>query len=777
MEGEPLARGARHIGRLLAEERDLFAGVVEVEGHLAAEPRRRPPPEGGCWIEIDLLTLSAARRTVRAEGAVRVGVPPPPGGVADACTLGAGTRVRVPAVLSSPRSFANPGALDYAAWLASRGISATGRARSARLVQVVRPAPLLRRAVTWARGSVLRAIDLSFAPNGGPAAAGIAKALVLGVREDVPREAESALQAAGTSHLLAVSGFNVAVLAGCVWGAVRRLAVPIEVRTLAVAATLAGYLALTGREPSVERAVAGALLYLAGRSLGRRPRPVGTVAAVVFLLSAPRPAVVHDASFELTFVAAAALCAWAGPVARALPGPRWLASALAVNGVALALTTPLTAYLFNRVTPGALLANLGASPLMAFALVASLAAPAARLVGGVLGWIGVSFVAGLAPVEVLGWAASWAIEGALQISRSIAAVPGMTWSCVTPRALLCAASLAAAAASGAAVRKTRARRIIAAMACVSGLICALPGEGGPWVSWLRNAPEPPPRALRVTALDVGQGSATLLETPGGGRILVDAGGYSSRSFDVGERVVARALMSMGIRRVDAVVVTHADVDHAGGVPAVLRMFVGREIWISSCDHARGSLHRALAAALDNGRVVRVLKAGGRFTFAGVLVEILHPPRGAEDLRDNDRSLVLRVSAGGRAAILPGDIESTAEALVAAAAAPSDVLLVPHHGSRTSSSDVFLRAARPAWGIISCGSANRWGHPHPEAVARLRRAGVRLLRTDRDGAVRIDLDAGVEAPAGARVERFAGRWLPVAGAEKGSGEETDGVRDE
>jgi competence protein ComEC len=257
---------------------------------------------------------------------------------------------------------------------------------------------------------------------------------------------------------------------------------------------------------------------------------------------------------------------------------------------------------------------------------------------------------------------------------------------------------------------------------------------------------PPDGRLRVTFLDVGQGDAAFVELPDGRRLLVDGGPGGERRFDVGERVVAPFLWNRAVVSLDAVVMTHADPDHAGGLAAILRRFRVRELWENGIADPLAEELGRLAAR--QGTVRRRLTAGDRIWLGVVPFTVLNPPappltgspRGpASD--ENNNSLVLRVDWGLASFLLTGDLEREGEAELVARRRPLDhrILKVGHHGSRYSTTEEFLGAGRPALAVISAGRRNPFNHPTPEVLARLGQAGVRIYRTDRDGAVLIDTD--------------------------------------
>jgi competence protein ComEC len=603
----------------------------------------------------------------------------------------------------------------------------------------------------------------------------VGKALLLGIREGLSPEFRKALQRAGTSHLLAISGFHVGLLYAGVWMAASLLG-PGRARRLAPSLTvLTAYVNLTGAIPSVTRAVLAANLHITARLLGRKSAPAASVAAVFIALVSISPASAADLSLQLSFLAAAALVGYAGPVASLGPAPSWIILPLAVNVVAVTATAPLTASLFNRVTPGALAANLVAVPLMAAGYVSSLLAPVLGLLPPALAALGLDVDPDLSPQTLLAGVAARAFEGARAASAWVSAIPGMSYSVCTPPGWMVAATVAAGALVAA--RELDHRFRVAALAAGALLLTLiiLPTEKGS----LNGVAPGGKGVMSATFFDVGQGSSALVETPAGNRILVDAGGFARSAFDVGERVVARSLLSMGILRVDAVMISHRDFDHIGGAAAILDLFDGGEIWLAPS--ARSSIHvtRLIAMALERGRTLRLLSAGRRFRFGGAEIDVFHPPAREACGTTNNCSLVLSVRTPGGSLLLPGDIEEWAESRLAGSLSPVDLLLAAHHGSRTSSTRLFLQALTPRWVVVSCGSLNHYGHPHPSALRRLREAGARVLRTDLHGAVRAVFSGhGNDRGRGPLLFRFTdGQWAGLDGTAVSSGQDADGVRDE
>jgi competence protein ComEC len=267
-------------------------------------------------------------------------------------------------------------------------------------------------------------------------------------------------------------------------------------------------------------------------------------------------------------------------------------------------------------------------------------------------------------------------------------------------------------------------------------------------------PFPPrltPERLELTVLDVGQGDSLFLSFPRGRTMLVDAGGELGNfhsggmrsGIDVGEDVVSPYLWSRGLKHIDVVALTHAHEDHLGGLAAIFENFRVGEFWVGR-DIQSAAYRQVLAAAHAHGVFIRHLKQSDAFSEDGVAGDVLWPENNAEgQSAKNDDSLVMRLTDGAESFLLAGDIERPSERkiLVDEQSVGVNFLKVAHHGSKTSTTDPFLSAAHPAFAAISVGRDNIFGHPSPEVTERLEAAGVRVYRTDRDGAVTASTDGG------------------------------------
>ena len=599
--------------------------------------------------------------------------------------LGAGQRVRIDLRLHRASGFKNPGGFDYGQHLERQGVFVVGTARADRLTVLDDPAPTwpvrLRRA---ARETIGRALP--------PASAALLAGLLLGERTALPPEADAAFRRAGVYHLLAVSGFNVALIAGATFALLNLVRFPRRAAAAGAIVVVAAFAAVVGPQPSVLRAAIMATLVLGALLVERDASVLNALALSAIVILALRPNDLHDPGFQLSFAATVGIVV--APLPRGL-----VAGAVGVSLAAELAVLPITLAHFNQLSIIGPLANLGAVPLAAVATIVGLVAVAASWLSAAAGEVFVN--------------ATWPVLIALRLLVAIAAAP--SWALVhlpapTWPAVTCYVTALLQALAWWRLRPVRPRvACYAGMLALPTLVVALSLGAWPLV-------RPADGRLRVIVLDVGQGDAIVVETPEGATLLVDAGGGGAYRLDAGERVVAPVLWNRGTLRLGAAVATHDDQDHAGGMPSIRALFRIGEAWTPEA-----------------------LRAGPRMV-GGVRLTGL-PGAGAASGTRNDDALALRVDYGLVSFLLASDVTAATEARLLAAGIPlsATVLKVAHHGSRGSSTPEFLRAVGPRVAVISVGARNPYGHPAPETLARLNAVEAAVYRTDRDGAVILETD--------------------------------------
>jgi len=481
--------------------------------------------------------------------------------------------------------------------------------------------------------------------------------------------------------------------------------------------------------------------YLLAVILDRRGDLLNTVALSALALLWWNPRFLFDVGFQLTFLATMGIVLALPRCERALEGLprpiRWVMESVIITLAATIMTLPILAAAFNRVAPVGILANIPIVPLSGLITASGTAASALLLVTPT----------GFAWLHHLN---GWLVNLLFAMAQWFASWPWSTARMYTPTAGMLVAYYGVVAASlmlnrvdVGASRQIRRNRLASWLAAACGLLLVAQ------VMVKLYLPEGAPR-VRLTFLDVGQGEAILLELPGRRRMLVDAGGVPGGRFDVGAHVVAPFLLHEWIGHLDVLVISHAQEDHIGGVPAILRGFSVGEVWSADAATSSVTFLRIQEYLRDRKIPLRMVSAGSPvLRWDEATIEVLNPPdsRGPDSVgggvfesRHGDASLVLRISIGNHAALLTGDIESAEEEalLRAPQGIRAQVLKVPHHGSRTSSGAAFIEAVRPDLALVSAGYRNRFHHPHPEIVERYQRLGIRLLRTDRDGAITVEL---------------------------------------
>ncbi len=638
-----------------------------------------------------------------------------------------GSWLRIALRISPVRGRTNPGGADRRRALARRGIGAVASEQH----------PLLRAEIAPPTSQQLMPALAQLRRRGaerllqeGPGGALLA-ALGLGEAPALPPQTRRELARLGLSHLVAVSGLHLWLVAGPAFllaartlGGSAWLAARTDTRRAALVlavAVSAAYALFTGLAAPVQRAfVFMALLVLAQLTRRRLVRSAVFAAAglAVALLDC---AALFTAGVQLSFAATAALV-WSAPAparpAAGLAGAlaASLRTALRVSASATAVTAPLVALHFGSVSPLGWLANALAVPITSLVLL-----PLALAAGGIA--VAYPEIADGVAARGLALAAQLAAHSLDAAAWLAAIAPARTG--VAPGTLGLALSCVSAALCLRASR-TGFRLGLALLAA------AAPGLGP------APALDPPPP--RIVFLDVGQGDASVVQGERSS-VLVDGGVAVPGGFDAGERIVLPALGALGIRRLDLVVASHADLDHAGGLVAVLRELPVQRLWLPPGGRSDPAFAALLQLARSRGVVIEERAAGDpALVLADISLEPLWPPRPLRPGSRNDGSLVLRVRLNGRSVLLPGDLEQMGERglLERDVRLAADVLKLGHHGSRTSSGAAWLRAAAPALAIVSAPLAGRFGMPHAEVIERLAAERVPWCWTGRDGALLVGL---------------------------------------
>jgi competence protein ComEC len=686
---------ADHIAR-----RALPPSVV-LEGRLVEEPVRWTPDRTRLLLDVEAIQDGSERQP--ASGRVLLTV------YGEAPALAEGQRLSAEARLHSPVGFRNPGGFDYPAHLRRDGILLVGSARGDALTALTPEVPPWPVAVRrWAVASLRARLPES--------SAALEAGLLLGERTALPRETDEAFRRAGVYHVLAVSGFNVALLASSVFFSLSLLGMPRRGTAIVAGLVLVGFAFVVGAQPSVLRATVMGLLLLASVLIERESQVMNALAVAALILLAWRPGDLWEPGFQLSYAATVGIVYLAEPLSGWLKErgwPHWLAVAAAVSAGAQAAVTPIMLAHFNQLSLVGIAANLLVVPLAGAATTLGMLALLVELASGA--------------AAALLFNALWTLLLALRASVRLAAmVPAAMVHLPAPGWLAVSAWYGALGLIPYGGRPWARRAALA--------LCLLVTASSAW-PWLRLGD----RSLRVSFLDVGQGDAVLVELPEGPRLLVDGGPGGAQRFDVGERVLAPFLWNRGAARLDVVALTHEDSDHAGGLAAVLRRFTVGEFWETG---RSGPGSTELERALGSARPARrVLGAGQRIWLGGAVITVLNPAPDGGPASANDDSLVLRLDWRGVSLLLTGDLGPLGEARLVERGGPLRILTlkVAHHGSRFSSSAAFLDAARPDLAVISVGARNPFRHPSPETLARLGSAGARVYRTDRDGAVILETD--------------------------------------
>jgi len=734
--GEP--RGPDHISRFLGEEPTL----VKLRGVVASDPEVRvlpPMPLSGDskWLatesrqtrfDLDCHAACVDAQWRPLSGRVRVveheacGDPP----------YGYGYRVVAVGMARLPTGPSNPGQVDGSALLRRRGIDATLSVGEGG-VAVEEPGGGGPWATVYALRSSLRArLRTTLAPDHRSAA--LLCALVLGDRTELDDDLEEAFARTGTIHLLAVSGFNVAIVAWVVWLAAALTGLGRRLAGALALCTVVAYALVSGAPPSVVRAAVMTGAFVLGIMGRRQPDAVQAVALAALVLLVLRPFDLFNAGFQLSFAAVLGIVLLSGDL-RGLLRPRkslldqmagdeepsrWArwrrtcheraAAFTAASTAAWLGVLPLGVLYFGHYNPATVLVNMVVIPL-----------------AGLLTILGFAHTLLAAASHALAWTTASATQGTASFLTGIVffldtVLPAHQYC--APPALGWVVAYYALGLTVVCRRRLGLSGTRAATLWVAGILAFL----------VFSASGRPPQGLEVTALDVQHGNATVLRFPDGSTALYDCGSYGRT--DVGRWAAAPALWHWGVRTIDLLVVSHADADHINGIPALLDRFrVGRVVHSPVLGQAEAG-RQLLDLLRERGIPASPVQAGDRIVVGnGNALDVLWPMDWSLRLRPNDQnenSLVLRIEHAGRRVLLGGDIERVGATVLLHSGLDlrADVLLTPHHGCANPFSEQLARAVRPSRVICS----NRAEHLPPATVAAYEAVGAQVLATCREGAI-------------------------------------------
>jgi competence protein ComEC len=755
----------------------VFAGALTVVVHRPASApeldAEGPVILSGCVVEPPVIAGERERFILEIEPGARAQVTVYVREDEEPPRLNYGQRIEFDAKVRRPHNFGNPGAFDYVHYLARQDIYWTASTSPGAEIKVLpgRCGSAFQRAIMNLRAAAMERLEHLYA--GDPYNTGMMQAILIGSSFQLQRVWTEQFRSTGTFHAIVISGTHIAVLSAFLLLVLRLLFVPAGIASWITLGATWLYTLVTGWQPPCVRSAAGFTLFMIGRYFYRERRIMNLLAAVAIGFLVLDPEQMFEPSFQLSFLAVGFIGAFAtplleattAPLARALKGledtgrdlhmppraaqfrvelrllaetvrlwtrlperaarmlvvaPAWAAfylfgllaiSAIVQTGLAL----PMVIY-FHRIGFSGLSANAVVVPLFEFLVP----------IGFVAIFTGWAWVA-----KLCGW-----LLGVSRAAVNWHAGIEPHWRIPTPPVWLAAGLAAALIATAIA----RGRWKLAGTTAVLALLALL--------CWHPFAPGISPNQLELTAIDVGQGDSLFVSFPNGKLMVIDGGGIAmfgrqtKPNMEIGEDVVSPYLWGRSIRRIDVLALTHAHEDHIGGLSALMENFHVKELWTGAMsgnplwdclrDQARRSGVRVIA-----------MQSGKTFDFGGARIDVLAPAAdyiAPEKPRNND-SLVMRLSYGSTSFLLTGDMERQIETElgVDGRLAHADVLKVPHHGSKTSSTAAFLDVVRPEFAIISDGYGNSYGHPHADVLARLEERNAHVLRTDLDGLVSIRSD--------------------------------------
>jgi len=687
-----------------------------------------------------------------------------------------GDRIRFPARLRLFTNFRNPGHYDYKGAMKRKGFTCAATVSDGSRIEINGSGnlPFFRDLVERLQRPVRELFQNRLPPRNSA----LFRALILGERQGITTELREPFNQTGLGHLLAVSGLHIGLVAGAAfflfkWVLSRsyRLILSLDVRKLAALLTalpVVAYALIAGFQVSSQRAMIMVLAFLGSLILGREREVWSTLSLAGLIILALDPNALFSVSFQLSFMAVIGIL-WLMPVIlnwlrrrERMPHEKtpvhnrlvdYFIGLTAVSASAVFFLLPVTCYYFHRISLVSIPANLTTVPILGmwiipFGLLSALAIPFSTGIAG-----------GLLQIS------AWGLDIMMTIVEFWARLPGSSIWTVTPNffEILLFYFLI--------FFTFFFKRFRWAKAGIAIVVFLILSDVAYWVHTVRFN-----RDLEVTFLDVGKGNAALVSFPGGKKMLIDGGGFASSSFDVGQMVLAPYLWHSKILRIDYLVLSHPQADHMNGLRFIASFFHPKEFWHNG-DAVETSSYKELMAIVDTRKIRKMLPADLKDDreINGVRVQVLHPDPDAppslgvkdDGKRLNNNSLVLKITCGDTSFLFPGDLERAGEeALIARAGRmiQSDILLSPHHGSRTSNSRKFLEQVKPRLCIISSGERRAKNFPHATVLKRLRDIGAHVLPIALSGAVTVTVRPyGLDIRTGTDRQAVVQKPLPLKSA--------------
>jgi len=730
----------RHIMHFASKEKLTIEGVVISEEQISPEKS---------LLLVECVRLVSNRTYSKLSGNIRLVIP-------QECSFDRGDFIRFRTAVKPVAGFHNPGGFDHQRYLNRQGIFVSG------FVSGTQDIILMRR--HWIN-SLPASVDhfrqhlkrLIYSHSRTPERE-ILEAMTIGNQKGIPDDIQDAFATTGTSHILSISGLHVGLVASSgfflflvLLKSSEYLMLRFSIVKIAAAASLIPviiYTLVAGMGTPVLRSAFMALSFLVALIIGK-PRDLFNVlfgAALIILMIIPESLL--EVSFQLSFCAVFALIyivpRFDKPSFSFLAvTPQWFQFCfhqvylfILVSLAATLGTLPIIIYYFNRLSTVTVIANLIAVPLLGML---------------VLFFLLLFILTAVFSPTLAGWlikAASFFTSLSIGIIKRLASLPWSSITFVKPGwieiILLYVILFGLIEVLTPTENKkekqfaTRYPSLVKAILFTSLLLLI---ANSTYLYWKDKTSTD----LQFTAIDVGQGSSTLIEFPGGTRMLIDGGGFQDSAFDIGKSVIAPFLYYKKIKKIDIVVLTHPHPDHMQGLIYILNNFDVREVWTTDVK-ADDDLYRLWEKTIsDHNLIIRHLRSGRPSErLAGASIVCLWPDRTAENNGDhdtNDQSLVLKITFGEKSFLITGDISSRVESRLTASGnnLKSNLLFVPHHGSVYSSSETFIHKVSPQYAVISAGKNNVFRHPHPDVLNLYKAHGTQIFRTDQQGAIRIHSD--------------------------------------